>query len=55
MASKEFDELALDGSNYPTWASDIKKALASRSLSATIQEPQDGVVLQDKHIYTALA
>jgi hypothetical protein len=55
MASKEFNELALDDSNYPTWASDIKIALASRSLSATIQEPQDGVILQDKHIYTALA
>jgi hypothetical protein len=40
--------LALDGSNYPTWASDIKIALASHSLLATIQEPQTGVVLQDK-------
>ena len=55
MASKEFDELALDGSNYPTWASNIKISLASRGLSATIQEPQDGVVVQDKQIYTALA
>ena len=32
-----------------------KIALASRSLLATIQEPQTGVVLQDKHAYTALA
>jgi hypothetical protein len=22
--AKEFDELAIDGHNYPTWASDIK-------------------------------
>jgi len=55
MATKEFEELALNGSNYPTWASDIKIALASRSLLATIQEPQTRVVLQDKHTYTALA
>jgi len=55
MATKEFDEVALDGSNYPTWASDIKISLGSRGLLATIQEPQDGVVVQDKQIYTALA
>ena len=54
MATKEFDELALDGSNYPTWASDIKISLASRGFLATIQEPQDGVVVQDKQIYTDL-
>jgi len=52
MATKEFEELALDGSNYPTWASGIKIALASRSLLAIIQEPRQGVVLQEKHTYT---
>ena len=55
MATKEFEELALDGSNYPTWASDIKIALASRGLLATIEPAQAGVVLQDKQVYTALA
>ena len=55
MDNKEFEELSFHGSNYPIWASDIKIALASRGLLATIQEPQAGVVLQDKHIYTALA
>ena len=55
MATKEFEELALDGSNYPTWASDIKITLASRGLLATIEAAQAGVVLQDKQIYTALA
>ena len=55
MANKEFEELSLHGSNYPTWASDIKIAFASRGLLVTIQEPQAGVVLQDKHIYTTLA
>ena len=53
MATKEFEELMLNGSNYPM-ASDIKIALASRSLLVTIQKPQTGVVLQDKHTYTAL-
>ena len=55
MATKEFEELALDGSNYPTWASDIEIALASRGLLATIEPAQAGVVLQDKQVYTALA
>jgi len=55
MATKEFEELALDGSNYPTWASDIEIELASRGLLATIEPAQAGVVLQDKQVYTALA
>ena len=55
MATKGFEVLALNGSNYPRWAFDIKITLASRSLLATIQEPQTGVVLQDKHTYTSLA
>jgi hypothetical protein len=55
MATKEFEELTLNGSNYPTLASDINIALASRCLLATIQEPQQRVVLQEKHTYTALA
>jgi hypothetical protein len=55
MATKEFEELALDGSNYPTWASDIKIVLASRSLLATIQEPQQGAAIPEKHTFTALA
>jgi len=55
MATKEFEELTLDCSNYPTWASDIKISLASRCLLATIDVAQAGVVLQDKQIYTALA
>jgi hypothetical protein len=27
MATKEFEELSLDGHNYPTWASDIEITL----------------------------
>ncbi|XP_052152549.1 uncharacterized protein LOC127770786 [Oryza glaberrima] len=42
MATKEFDELALDGTNYPIWASDIKINFASRGILNTIEEPNDG-------------
>jgi hypothetical protein len=55
MATKEFEELVLDGSNYPTWASNIKIALASHSLLATIQEPQQRAAIPEKHTFTALA
>ena len=53
--TREFEELTLDGSNYPTWASDIKIALAARKISSTIQEPQQGVVVTDHQNYSALA
>jgi hypothetical protein len=42
--TREFEELALNGSNYPTRASDIRIALAARKLSSTIQEPQQGLL-----------
>jgi hypothetical protein len=41
--AKEFVELAIDGHNYPTWASDIKINFASRGLL-----PSAGVVLDNK-------
>ncbi|KAJ1265710.1 hypothetical protein BS78_08G096900 [Paspalum vaginatum] len=36
---KEYEELLLDGSNYLTWASDIKIVFASRGILSTIGEP----------------
>ncbi|KAJ1256596.1 hypothetical protein BS78_K340900, partial [Paspalum vaginatum] len=36
---KEFEKLALDGSNYPTWVSDMKIVFASRKILATINPP----------------
>ena len=33
MTVKEFELLALDGHNYPTWVVDVKVSLASRGLS----------------------
>jgi hypothetical protein len=32
--AREFDELALDGHNYPTWALDIKISLVFRGMAA---------------------
>jgi hypothetical protein len=36
IAKKEFDELAMDGSNYLTWAIDIKIKLNSMCLDHVI-------------------
>src|SRR6185312_6818943 len=55
MAVKEFELLALDGHNYPTWAADIKVSLASRGLYQAVLPLQEGVApLDDQHVYTAL-
>jgi hypothetical protein len=40
MAS-EFDELALDGHNYPTWALDVKISLAFRGTMAALTPPAE--------------
>jgi hypothetical protein len=34
--SREFEELGLDGQNYPTWAMDVKIALALRGMYEAI-------------------
>jgi len=52
--AREFDELALDGHNYPTWASDIKINFASRGLLAHINEPIEGEVLDEQKKFGAL-
>jgi hypothetical protein len=42
MSTKEFEKLALDGHNYPAWASDIKITFASRGIIDTIAAPITG-------------
>jgi hypothetical protein len=55
MTVKEFELLALDGHNYPTWAVDVKVSLASRGLYRAVLPPKEGVApLDDQHVYTAL-
>jgi hypothetical protein len=37
----EFEELALDGYNYPTWAIDVKISLTFRGMYEAIVSPTD--------------
>jgi hypothetical protein len=39
MATKEFEKLALDGHNYPTWVSDIEITFASCGIIDAIAAP----------------
>ena len=57
--AREFEALALNGHNYPTWAMDTKIALASRGIVRAIQAEQNplpaGVTpLTEQQKYTAL-
>jgi hypothetical protein len=52
---KEFEELAIDGSNYLAWASDIKIGFASREILHTINAPDaNSPNITDITKYTAL-
>jgi hypothetical protein len=37
----EFEELTLDGHNYPTWALDVKISLAFRGILPTLSPPAE--------------
>jgi hypothetical protein len=37
----EFEELALDGHNYPTWAMDLKVSLTLKGMYETIVPPTE--------------
>jgi hypothetical protein len=51
----EFEELALDGHNYPTWAMDVKISLALRGVYEAILPPEERSVAQlDLFKYNAL-
>jgi hypothetical protein len=41
MSANEFEELALDGHNYPTWAMDVKISLSSRDIAGALIPPED--------------
>ena len=42
MYGQEFPELALDGRNYPTWASDVKICSALKGFLVAINPPAEG-------------
>ena len=44
MATKEFEILALDGSNFPIWAMDLKVSLSTNGLYRCIDDTTDGTV-----------
>ena len=59
MTAKEFEELALNGHNYPTWAMDIKISLASHGIARAIQPletplPDGAMPLTEQQNYDAL-
>jgi hypothetical protein len=51
----EFEELALDGHNYPTWVMDVKISLSVRGMYEAIVPPTDRErELSSTHKYNAL-
>jgi hypothetical protein len=55
LMAHEFEELALDGHNYPTWVMDVKKSLAFRRMYEAIVPPADRQQeLLPKHQYNTL-
>jgi hypothetical protein len=53
--TREFEELVLDGHNYPTWAMDVKISLALRGMYEAIIPPADrNVPLLEPYKYNAL-
>jgi hypothetical protein len=53
--TREFEELALDGHNYPTWAMNVKISLALRGVYKAILPPEERTVaLLDPFKYNVL-
>jgi hypothetical protein len=53
--SHEFEELALDGQNYPTWVVDVKIDLALRGMYEAILPPAERIVeLAGQYKYNVL-
>jgi hypothetical protein len=51
----EFDELALDGHNYPTWALDVKISMAFHGIMAALTPPAEReATFLDTYKYQAL-
>jgi len=55
LKDKEFDQLALDGHNFPTWSMDLKVSLSLRGFYHAILPPKEGTSApDDKTKYSAL-
>ena len=55
MTSQKFDELTLDGHNYPIWSMSVKVSLVSHEIVRALQPPQNGGPLLPNQVkYDAL-
>ena len=54
LVNKDFAELAADGSNYLTWAMDVKIMLTEKGYINTIEEPNPQAPVTDEAKYTIL-
>ena len=54
LVNKDFAELAADGSNYLTWAMDVKIMLTAKGYINTIEEPNPQAPVTDEAKYTIL-
>jgi hypothetical protein len=52
--AREFDELALDGHNYPTWALDVKISLAFHGIMVVLTPTERNAAFLDTYKYQAL-
>jgi hypothetical protein len=53
--TRKFEELALDGHNYPTWAMNVKISLALYGMYAVIIPPTERIIpLMEPYRYNAL-
>ena len=54
LVNKDFAELAADGSNYLTWAMDVKIMLTAKGYINTIEDPNPQAPVTDEAKYTTL-
>jgi hypothetical protein len=54
LVNKDFAELVADGSNYLTWAMDVKIMLTAKGFNYTIEEPNPRGPVSDEAKYTIL-
>jgi len=54
LVNNDFAELAADGSNYLTWAMDVKIMLTEKGYINTIEEPNPQAPVTDEAKYTTL-
>ena len=52
LVNKDFAELAADGSNYLTWAMDVKIMLTAKGYINTIEDPNPQAPVTDEAKYT---